>query len=355
MKKYLILGILVILIGSMVIIPMIQNSDDTDLLAAEFSFKDNLKAGWNEIVPIEINVNSEEIVKIELIYNDSLFKTWNNPKGKIKYQFNAGYYGLGSKSVSLVSTFKNGDVLTDDRMVRILSDILPEIWKAKIVNTYPHLISSYTQGLEFNNGILFEGTGQKGQSMIAQVDLNTGVVNPSKNVHLDENYFGEGITIFGEKLFQITWQEGKCFVYNKNTVQIEKEFTYTGEGWGLCNDGKSLIMSDGTERITFRNPTTFAIERTIEVYDNQSPIGKINELEYIDGKIYANIYMTNNIIVIEPTNGKILAVIDCTEIETTGRGNGDVLNGIAQNNGKIYLTGKNWGKLFEVKFEKGKK
>ena len=355
MKKYLILGILVILIGSMVFVPMIQDSDETDVLAAEFTFKENLATEWNTVVPIKINVNSEEIVKLELIYNDSLFKTWTNPKGIIDYQFNAGYYGLGSKSVSLVSTFKNGDILTDDRMVRVLSDIKPEMWTAKIVKTYPHLFSSYTQGLEFNNGVLYEGTGQKGQSMVAQMDLNTGSIHPTKSNRLDENYFGEGITIFGEKLYQITWQEGKCFVYDKNTIQIEKDYTYTGEGWGLCNDGKSLIMSDGTERITFRNPSNFEIERTIEIFDNQGPIVKINELEYIDGKIYANIWMTNIIIVIEPLNGKVLAVINCSEIEKAGKGHGDVLNGIAQNNGKIYLTGKNWEKMFEVNFEKPKK
>ena len=188
--------------------------------------------------------------------------------------------------------------------------------------------------------------------MIAQMDLNTGTIAANKNIKLDENYFGEGITIFGETLFQLTWKEQKCFLYNKQTMQLLKEIPYNGEGWGLCNDGKSIIMSDGTERITFRNPTTFAIERTIEVYDNEGPIDKINELEYINGKIYANIYTTNKIIVIEPLNGKILSIIDGSEIEAAGRGIGEVMNGIAVNKGKIYMTGKNWEKLFEVKIDK---
>jgi glutamine cyclotransferase len=135
-------------------------------------------------------------------------------------------------------------------------------------------------------------------------------------------------------------------------MQLLKEIPYNGEGWGLCNDGKSIIMSDGTERITFRNPTTFAIERTIEVYDNEGPIDSLNELEYINGKIYANIYTTNKIIIIEPLNGKILSIIDGSEIEAAGRGIGEVMNGIAENNGKIYMTGKNWEKLFEVKIDK---
>ncbi len=353
MKKYIIVGILILLIGSMVVVPMLQNnSDEEEIVAAEFSFKNNLATRWNEIIPLEIAIKSSDIEKLELIYNDSVFKTWSSPKGKLIFSFNAGYYGLGARSISLVSTMKNGDILTDDRLVRVLSDIKPEILKAKVAATFPHLRSSYTQGLEFNNGVLYEGTGQYGQSMIAQMDLNTGTIAANKNIKLDENYFGEGITIFGETLFQLTWKEQKCFLYNKQTMQLLKEIPYNGEGWGLCNDGKSIIMSDGTERITFRNPTTFAIERTIEVYDNEGPIDKINELEYINGKIYANIYTTNKIIVIEPLNGKILSIIDGSEIEAAGRGIGEVMNGIAVNKGKIYMTGKNWEKLFEVKIDK---
>ena len=353
MKKYIIVGVLILLIGSMVVVPMLQNnSDEEEIVAAEFSFKNNLATRWNETIPLEILVKSSDIEKLELIYNDSVFKTWSSPKGKLTFSFNAGYYGLGARSISLVSTMKNGDILTDDRLVRVLSDIKPEILKAKVAATFPHLRSSYIQGLEFNNGVLYEGTGQYGQSMIAQMDLNTGTIAANKNIKLDENYFGEGITIFGETLFQLTWKEQKCFLYNKQTMQLLKEIPYNGEGWGLCNDGKSIIMSDGTERITFRNPTTFAIERTIEVYDNEGPIDKINELEYINGKIYANIYTTNKIIVIEPLNGKILSIIDGSEIEAAGRGIGEVMNGIAVNNGKIYMTGKNWEKLFEVKIDK---
>ena len=353
MKKYIIVGILIILIGSMVVVPMLQNnSEEEEIVAAEFSFKNNLATRWNETIPLEILVKSSDIEKLELIYNDSVFKAWSSPKGKLTFSFNAGYYGLGARSISLVSTMKNGDILTDDRLVRVLSDIKPEILKAKVAATFPHLRSSYTQGLEFNNGVLYEGTGQYGQSMIAQMDLNTGAIAVDKNIKLDENYFGEGITIFGETLFQLTWKEQKCFLYNKQTMQLLKEIPYNGEGWGLCNDGKSIIMSDGTERITFRNPTTFAIERTIEVYDNEGPIDKINELEYINGKIYANIYTTNKIIVIEPLNGKILSIIDGSEIEAAGRGIGEVMNGIAVNKGKIYMTGKNWEKLFEVKIDK---
>ena len=353
MKKYVILGILVLIIGAMVLVPIIQgNEEDEIITGAQFAFTDNLATTWNNEIPLEINVNSDDIKELELVYNDSIFKIWKNPKGKITLPFNAGYFGLGARSISLISKMKNGEILTDNRLVRVLSDIKPEMWFAKVVASYPHITTSYTQGLEFNNGVLYEGTGQYGESRIAQTNLTTGVIDPNKNIRLDENYFGEGITVFGENLYQLTWKEQKCFVYNKKTMQLIKDIPYTGEGWGLCNDGKSLIMSDGTERITFRNPTTFSIERTIEVYDDRGPIQQINELEFIDGKIYANIYTTNRIIVIEPTNGKILAVIDGTEIEKAGRGLGEVMNGIAYNNGKIYMTGKHWGKLFEVAISK---
>jgi glutamine cyclotransferase len=171
---------------------------------------------------------------------------------------------------------------------------------------------------------------------------------------LDATYFGEGITIFGNAIYQLTWQEQKCFIYNKESLQLEREVSYVGEGWGLCNDGKLLIMSNGTERLTFRNPKTFAVERTIEVYTHQGPVTNLNELEYADGLIYANVWMTNKVAVIDPMSGKVLAEIDATDLVLEGKQSGDVLNGIAYNptTKKWYMTGKNWPKLFEVMFKK---
>ncbi len=353
MKKYIILGLLILVIGSMIIVPMLQNKDDnTEIIAAQFDFKDNLATKWNREVPIGITVSTNGIKKLDLVYNDNVIKTWKNPKGKLSFNLDAGYFGLGTRTISLISTMESGEILSDNRLVRVLSDVKPAIWFAKVENSYPHLATSYTQGLEFNNGILYEGTGQYGQSMVAQTNLSNGTVSPSKNIRLDENYFGEGITVFGENVYQLTWKENKCFVYNKNTMQLIKDIPYTGEGWGLCNDGKSLIMSDGSERITFRDPANFSILRTIEVYDDQGPIQQINELEYIDGKIYANVYTTNRIIVIDPANGKVIAIIEGEQIEKAGRGLGEVMNGIAYNNGKIYMTGKHWDKLFEVSISK---
>jgi glutamine cyclotransferase len=355
MKKYLLITVILALIAAMVIVPLFSKKQDLPgekTIPATFAFKDNLATKWDETIELTININQEDVVKLELIYNDSVFRTWANPAGKISTKFNAGFYGLGTRTLQLLSTLKDGTTSLDSRMVRVLSDVVPELWIATIINSYPHNPNSFTQGLEFNDNILYEGTGQKGQSIVAQVNLNTGEQN--KKIGLDGNYFGEGITILGSKLYQLTWQEQKCFVYDKKTLQLEKDIPYIGEGWGLCNDGVSLIMSNGTERLTFRNPTTFEIERTIDVYSHLGPVSNLNELEYADDLIYANIWMTNKVAVIDPRNGKVLSEIDATNLIQAGRGNGDVLNGIAYNDktNKWYMTGKNWSKLFEVKWTK---
>lgn len=353
-KKYLLIALIIAVIGAIVIYPFINQPPPIveKEIPAVFGFEDNLATKWDETVDIEIVVKQDDVAELKLIYNDSVFKTWNNPKGKINYSFKAGFYGLGTRTLQLVSTLKDGSSFVDNRMCRVLSDVVPQLWIAKATMAFPHDPTSFTQGLEFDNGILYEGTGQKGRSLVAQVDLNSG--SHIKKMGLDGNYFGEGITILGDKLYQLTWQEQKCFVYNKHTLQIETDLPYVGEGWGLCNDGTSLIMSNGTERLTFRDPKTFAVERSIEVYSHLGPVTNLNELEYADDLIYANVWMTNKVAVIDPRNGKVLAEIDATTLAREGRGNGDVLNGIAYNSktNKWYMTGKNWIKLFEVEWKK---
>ncbi len=354
MKKYLIIGLLIAFFGAMVFRSCAPSSTDdspTELPAA-FAFEDNLATSWDEKVAIDIVVNNPDVETLELIYNDSTFARWTSPGKKITYQLKAGFYGLGARQVELVATLKDGSKSSDKRIIRVLSDVVPEIWIAEIKGEYPHDVTSFTQGLEFSNGQLYEGTGNRGESILAQVNLSSGKI--MKSMGLDGNYFGEGITILNGKIYQITWQEQTCFVYNQSDLTLIKDLNYSGEGWGLCNDGSSLIMSDGSERITFRNPETFAITRTIEVYTHQGPVTKLNELEYVDGLIYANVWMTNKVAVIDPNNGKVVAELDATELVRQGRGNGDVLNGIAYNPAtkKWYMTGKKWPKLFEVSFKK---
>jgi glutaminyl-peptide cyclotransferase len=358
MKRYLIIGLVLLIIGSFVLVPLLKNNTPDDIESgypASFKFEGELATTYGDAsIPIAFDIHKEDIKTLELIYNDSIFQTWRSPKkGALSLVLDADYYGVGAKTLILRATMQDGNIEEDTRTIRILSDTSPKPLTAKVVTTFPHNPANYTQGFEFHNGELWESTGNPGntgESTVGKIDMKTGQYIPGKKNALDATYFGEGITIFGDELFQLTWQNGKCFVYDKNTLQLKKDFTYVGEGWGLCNDGKSLIMSDGTERITFRDPKTFKPLRTIEVYDEQGPRIRLNELEYIDGKIYANIYMTSTIVVIEPNSGRVLEQIDATGLEAVGKMGGEVLNGIAYNPAtkKLYLTGKNWGKIIEV-------
>jgi glutamine cyclotransferase len=220
----------------------------------------------------------------------------------------------------------------------------------KIKNSWPHDTGAYTQGLIFLDGILWESTGQYGSSSLRKVELKTGKV--LKKISVPQKYFAEGITVFNKKVFQLTWQEQKGFIYDTDTLQKQGEFTYTGEGWGLTHDGESLIMSDGTNQIRFLDPTTLQTTHTISVFDKGEPIEQLNEIEYINGEIYANIYQTDRIVRIDPKSGKILAWVDLTGIlkikDRTGKE--DVLNGIAYDEAgkRLFVTGKMWPKLFEI-------
>lgn len=231
-----------------------------------------------------------------------------------------------------------------------------------IVNTFPHDTSSYTQGLIWHNNTLYEGTGREGGfSKIAKVDLATG--KALQQQYNDPKEFGEGIAILNNKLFQLTWQNHKVHVYDMNTFKKIGEFNWDKEGWGLTTDGKSLILSDGSNIIYFINPDTFQVEKTISVTDNYGMVDSINELEFVNGSIYANKYMTNYILKINAATGKVEGRLDLRDIfQQSGKTNEinkipdpqeDVLNGIAYDSAKqsFYITGKQWPVLFEVKLK----
>jgi glutamine cyclotransferase len=226
----------------------------------------------------------------------------------------------------------------------------------KIKNSWPHDSRAYTQGLIFLDGMLWESTGQYGTSSLRKVELKSGKV--VKQISLPGKYFAEGMTVFHNKVFQLTWQEQKGFIYDPATFQKQGEFSYTGEGWGLTHDGESLIMSDGTDEIRFLDPSTLQTTRTISVTDRGEPVDQLNELEYIGGEIYANIYQTDRIARIEPRTGKILAWIDLTGLLSAKdrTGQEDVLNGIAydESSKRLFVTGKMWPKLFEIEIVKNK-
>lgn len=301
--------------------------------------------------PIEVVLeipDPAKVSKLELFVDDTLYKTdWDG--NSVTIETTNSRVGFVKVFVSYVGD--DGKTHGDTRTVTIFSDVEPQQLKAVKVSSLNHDKGSYTQGLEFYKGRLYEGTGQYGQSILSEKELKSGLT--LRKVDLEKRYFGEGITILNDTIYQITWVEKVCFMYDMNFNKIG-EFTYEGEGWGLCNDGKSLIMSNGTSEIVFRNPSTFQIERRIHVFDDDEEIASINELEFINGKLYANVYMEDHILEIDPKTGKILSEIDCSDIVNEGRVPGaDVLNGIAYHpeTNKIYLTGKWWPLMFEVKFE----
>lgn len=223
-----------------------------------------------------------------------------------------------------------------------------------IVNTFPHDTSSFTQGLIWQNNSLYEGTGWWGQSHLLKVDIKNG--RPSQSVALDSAVFGEGITELNNKIYQLTWQNHKVYVYDAQTFKKLKELSWEHEGWGLTNNGTELIVSTGDSNLYFVNPETFKIIKIVGVADNNGPVGNLNELEYVNGFIYSNIYLSDLIIKIDPANGHILGKIDLSGLlakagKQVDTEEGYVLNGIAYDSTKksLYITGKKWPLLFEMK------
>jgi glutamine cyclotransferase len=219
-----------------------------------------------------------------------------------------------------------------------------------VVESWPHDPQAFTQGLLIQGGRLYESTGVEGQSSLRRVDLVSGTV--LQRVSVPPQYFAEGLAALGGKLYQLTWRHGRAFVYDQATFAVRDTLAYTGEGWGLTTDGESLIMSDGTNRLRFLDPATFAVRRTVTVTDGASPVSQLNELEWVKGEILANVWMTDKIVRIDPATGKVTAWIDLTGIlplqSRTGRE--DVLNGIAYDAAadKLYVTGKYWPRLFQI-------
>lgn len=227
----------------------------------------------------------------------------------------------------------------------------PLFYTYEVVAEYPHLRTSYTQGLQFVDGELWEGTGEYGRSQLLRTDLASGKVLQSKKLQKDE--FGEGITVLGDKIYQLTWLNGKLHTYDKATLRHLATHTYKGEGWGLTTDGEKLYMSDGTNYIRILNPETLAQERRFGVTLRGESLQYLNELEWIDGKIWANVYTTDHIVIINPENGVVEGVVNLSGIlpEKERDYKTDVLNGIAYDKAtkRIFVTGKNWSKLFEIR------
>jgi glutaminyl-peptide cyclotransferase len=224
------------------------------------------------------------------------------------------------------------------------------VYGYRIVHAYPHDPEAFTQGLEFHDGFLYEGTGLKGRSTLRKVELESGKV--LQEVQLNPEYFGEGITVLDQRIFELTWQSHRGFVYNRTTFQQTRTFEYPGEGWGLANDERRIFMSDGTSEIRFWNPATLQETGRLKVHDGSEPVGSLNELEYVRGEIYANVWQTDRIARISTTDGHVTGWIDLSGLLSPSElaAGPDVLNGIAWDalHDRLFVTGKLWPKLFEI-------
>lgn len=262
-----------------------------------------------------------------------------------------GNQSFGNKSIS-ATLYAKGEEKTVYSNVVLLPPT-PKVYGYKVINAYPHDPEAFTQGLEYHNGVLFESTGQyDGKSSLRRVDLASGKVQ--QKINLDANYFGEGMTIVGNRIIQLTWMERVGFVYDLNSFAKIGQFNYGSlkEGWGLCFDGSRLIASEGSNKLYFLNKDSYQEEGAIAVYNHRGPVKNLNELEFIDGKIYANVYQEDIIVIIDPQSGAVEAEINLSGIypEKDRKPYDNELNGIAYDakNKRLFVTGKNWSKLFEI-------
>ncbi|MFL1895677.1 glutaminyl-peptide cyclotransferase [Aquimarina sp. 2-A2] len=299
---------------------------------------------------IKASISNPENKKIDSVYyflNDEQHYKKGNTYRELLDDELLGNHTLHAK------VFYEGTSQIVSKKLLFLNNQSPSLYSYNVVAEYPHDIKAFTQGLEFDGETLYESTGRKGFSTLRKVDYKTGKV-VDKHI-LKDKYFAEGLTIFKDKIYQLTWLAKQGFIYNLETLEEEGTFAYnqSKEGWGLCNDGRKIYKSDGTEKIWILNPDTLAEEGFIQVTTNKGVKTKFNELEWIDGKIYANTWQKDGIAIINPKNGALEGVIDFSKLRNrlTDHPDLDVLNGIAyqKSTKQIFVTGKNWDKLFEIK------
>lgn len=305
--------------------------------------KTNQKLRLGEPVTFEI-ASEEEIDSILVESNGNLRVYYQN-----SFTWEADEMKTGKQKIRMTVYFGEQSESHYPRFT-FLSDVPPQPYTYRVVKAYPHNKEAYTQGLFFKDDVLYESTGQKGKSWLGKVDLQTG--KAYEKVNINAEYFGEGSTFWQDKIIMLTWTSGTGFVFDESLKQTGT-FTYGSEGWGITTFGDKLIMSDGTERLHFLDPRDFSEVGSLEVYDDQGPVKQLNELEMIEGALYANVYGEEHILAIDPNSGKVLKKIDMRGLLGTDSNQGeDVLNGIAYHpqTRKIYVTGKWWPRLFEVQF-----
>jgi glutamine cyclotransferase len=310
----------------------------------------NFKAKYQPQESLQIgilNPNKETIDSIIYYVND---KKIASKKGLDKLTFELKDQKLGYQNLKALVYF-GGENSEATARIELVSNVQPKLLKYKIVNTFPHDTTSFTEGLEFYKDTLYESTGLKGNSYFRKYDYRTGKIY--KQINLDAKYFGEGITFLNDKMYQLTWQEKTGFIYNAKTLKLEKTFTYDKdiEGWGMTNDGKYIYQTDKTEKIWKMDPSTQKMIDYVNVYSGESKIPSINELEWINGKIYTNVWQKDAIAIVNPNNGAVEGILDMSGLRKFVKNKtAEVLNGIAYNpkTKTIFVTGKNWDKIFEI-------
>lgn len=313
--------------------------------------KTNYVFGEKISVNITTKVKNGEIKSIKVFYQNELLMESKELNFNIE---GIEIKTLGNSIIKVEAVKTDGLSNTQLKTIHTLSNTVPEKLTYKIVNTYPHSKEYFTEGFEFHGGYIYEGTGENGSSAIHKVNLSSG--KAVQSVELNEKYFGEGITVLNNKIYQLTYRAKKGFVYDFNSFALIDSFQFsstTNEGWGLTNDGKYLIMSDGSQFLTWLDTVDFSIVKRIEVGNNKAIYKNINELEYIEGTIYANVYTTEMIVQIDPETGRILSEInfpDIIKMYHNQKDRIDYMNGIAwdDKNKRLYITGKLWPKLFEI-------
>lgn len=357
MKKSIFIGVVIL---ALVLIPVlrgcenddpIKDPDNTVIPAAQIlDVKHHEQFTIGDVIELKIKINKpEDVSDLKLVYDNQVIQEGLDVKDQdVSISTKDSRVGR----INLLISYKDasGKDHQDFREIIMFSDISPDLKMVQVKAKHNHDPKSYTQGLEFYKGNLFESTGQKGTSYVAEVDLTSGLIK--RQVDLDANYFGEGITIINDTIYQITYRAGICKVYDLKFNYI-KEFTYTGEGWGLTNNGSQLIMSNGSDEIVWRNRHTFAVEKRIQVYGNLESVVQLNELELIEGHLFANIYTDKKLVEFDTTSGKVISFIDCSSLVIEQPVGVDYFNGIAFDplTGKIIVTGKLWPSLYEVSFE----
>lgn len=354
---------------SAIILASCSSSDEKEKkgLANQEEKKEDVykKVSHLKIIKPEENYVIGDQIDIELIKPDSvrvdsllLFTGGNLQKkltgNEIKTLISTDDWLAGTNQVKAVAYLSNGHKEFHYENLTLYSDIKPEKLSCRIEKTYKHIGNAYTQGLFYEEGYLYEGTGQRGSSSLRKILPEEGELVES--LSLPNQYFGEGITSFEDKIIQLTWTSRTGFVYDKHKFKLINKVRYPTQGWGLTTDGEKLIMSDGTATIYFLDPEFFTELGRLEIYDNNGPIKNLNELEFFNGKVYANVWQESYLISFDPETGKVLQKIDCSNLvpEQFKNHRDNVLNGIAydKEEDRIFLTGKRWPKIYQVKFVK---